>query len=119
MATRSAIGWVRSDGLVRAVYCHWDGEPSHQLPILKEHYNTAAKACSLVAKGSMSELRTENTWENGVKRDPQPLYHTKEDSRPAQTFSSTLEALEHFEGMDCEHLYLYRPGKGWEHTEIQ
>jgi hypothetical protein len=33
MATRSAIGYALPSGKVRAVYCHWDGSPSHQLPI--------------------------------------------------------------------------------------
>ena len=37
MATRSAIGYIRPDGSIRAVYCHWDGSPGHQLPILTEH----------------------------------------------------------------------------------
>ena len=98
MSTRSAIGYLQPSGSVRAVYCHWDGYPSHQEPILKKHYNTTAKVKALVKPGFMSSLRTRDTWEtygesalvdsNGDyirdsegllrkegDREPQPLYH--------------------------------------------
>ena len=64
MATRSAIGYRKLDGSVRAVYCHWDGYPEHQLPILKKHYNGIRKVQALIKPGSMSSLRTRSTWED-------------------------------------------------------
>lgn len=153
MGTRSAIGVVQPDGSIRAVYCHWDGYPEHQLPILQEHYNTDAKARKLIAPGSMSSLRTTHTWESepmpdpeggrfsylkdedGLTlyshlRDPQPLYHHERGddgpwnsaggsySIPPATFTQKFPADEHFRGMGCEHMYLYRPKYGWFHYEL-
>ena len=54
MGTRSAIGYLQPSGSVRAVFCHWDGCPSHQLPILNKHYNTTSKVKALVKPGFMS-----------------------------------------------------------------
>ena len=39
MSTNSAIGYMRNDGTVRAVYCHWDGYLSHVGKILIENYD--------------------------------------------------------------------------------
>jgi hypothetical protein len=98
MGTRSAIGYQLPSGRIRAVYCHWDGYPKHQVPILIEHYNSLEKVKALIKPGSMSSLRTRDTWKtyadsmlrdenNEVIRDaegyfckegdrgPQPLYH--------------------------------------------
>lgn len=36
MATRSNIGIEREDGTVETIYCHWDGYPDHQGPILSK-----------------------------------------------------------------------------------
>ena len=43
MSTHSYIGIINKDRFVDAVYCHWDGRPGHQGPILKERYNNAEK----------------------------------------------------------------------------
>jgi hypothetical protein len=39
MSTRSAIGYMRNDGTVRAVYCHWDGYLSGVGKTLIENYD--------------------------------------------------------------------------------
>lgn len=36
MATRSTIAYEDDNGKTVGVYCHWDGYPSHMLPILKQ-----------------------------------------------------------------------------------
>ena len=103
MSTRSAIGYKLSSGRIKAVYCHWDGYPKHHLPILIEHYNTLKKAKALIKPGSMSSLRTRETWESGPRlkilgsyvtdgeselpmhendREPQPLYHHERGDGP-------------------------------------
>lgn len=118
MATRSAIGRFCSDGSIHAAYCHWDGSPEHQLPILREHYSSDESARQLIAPGSMSSLRTTGIWTSGT-RDPQPLYHFERgDDRPAESFESLAAAMAHFRGMDCSHFYLFRPGEGWEHSTL-
>ena len=56
MATRSRIGIEQEDGTVRSIYCHWDGHPSHQLPILQEHYTDRKKVEELIQLGDISYL---------------------------------------------------------------
>jgi len=129
MATRSAIGYALPSGKVRAVYCHWDGSPSHQLPILKEHYNSLPKVRALVKPGSMSSLRTSQIWESDASRDPQPLYHHERGAGPwcagdgsnyGDPPSTVTEAdiEHHWRDYGCEHLYVFRPGYGWFHYEL-
>jgi len=145
MATRSAIGYALPSGKVRAVYCHWDGYPSHQLPILEEHYPTLSKVRELIRPGSMSALRTRETWASDYPRDtagkadfdaprtnlrdPQPLYHHERGSGPWSAGDGSgygdppstvldADAPAHWRVRDCEHLYIFRPGYGWFHYEL-
>ena len=137
MATRSAIGYRQPSGKVRAVYCHWDGYPSHQLPILEARYNTLAKVKALIKPGYISCLRTRNTWRNGkalqdangdyirdaegyicsqYDRDPQPLYYCERgDNDKPVTSSNPRETW--FARHDCEFLYSYEEGNGWQVVE--
>jgi hypothetical protein len=141
MATRSAIGYALPSGKVRAVYCHWDGSPSHQLPILEEHYGSLPKVRALIKPGSMSQLRTESLWdseyvrdpETGTgnyipSRDPQPLYHHERGAGPWSAGDGgygdppysvpEADAPKHWADYGCEHLYVYRPGYGWFHYAL-
>lgn len=59
MATRSNIGILNQDGSVEYVYCHWDGYPSHNGRILKDHYTDEAKVRKLIANGAISTLGEE------------------------------------------------------------
>lgn len=136
MATRSAIGYLKTNGhgkskTIRCVYCHCDGYPEHQLPILREHYNTVAKVRALLSPGSMSSLRTTHTWvrcdgQNAhpgmpPERDPQPLYHAERgenDGTPAVTHDFLDEAKNYWSHMGCEHLYLYVPHEGWQYYKL-
>jgi hypothetical protein len=59
MATRSNIGKLNPDGTITAIYCHWDGHPDYQLPILENHYDTPEKVDALLALGNLSYLAPE------------------------------------------------------------
>lgn len=59
MGTRSAIGIKNSDGSVTAIYCHWDGYPSHNGRILQDHYSDLGKVYELLALGDLSSLAEE------------------------------------------------------------
>jgi hypothetical protein len=61
MATRSNIAVQISQTKVISVYCHFDGYPSHHLPILNEHYNTLEKALELISEGNISVLDEKET----------------------------------------------------------
>lgn len=56
MVTRSRIGMVKDDGTVESIYCHWDGYPSHNGKILKEHYADKSKVEKLLQLGDISKL---------------------------------------------------------------
>lgn len=55
MATRSMIATKSAEGYT-AIYCHFDGCPKHQLPILTEYYDTQEKVEALIALGDISSL---------------------------------------------------------------
>lgn len=137
MGTRSAIGYRQPSGAVRAVYCHYDGYPSHQLPILKEHYNTLSKVQELIRPGSMSSLRTRSLWNSGSflkddngkpirdaeghlrhekDRAPQPLYHSERGEKDCGPHVSRDPLNYWFLRNDCEHLYIFEPSTNeWTH----
>ena len=56
MATRSAIGIKRDDGTIKAIYCHFDGYPSNNGRILKNHYKDPDKINELIDMGDISSL---------------------------------------------------------------
>lgn len=140
MATRSAIALETPRGL-RAVYCHWDGYPSHHLPILQGHYSSARKVAALIAPGDISNLRTrlrwdsgsatrdaagepvtdsEGFWRYGNDREPQPLYYVERgeiDIKPRR-FAGIDALTQWADGCCCEHIYVFRPGAGWLHSAV-
>jgi len=57
MSTRSFISIAQEDeNQLLGIYCHFDGYPDNQLPILKKHYNTLNKVQSLLELGPISYL---------------------------------------------------------------
>lgn len=123
MGTRSVIA-VRT-GTARkprylAVYCHWDGYPEHQLPILAKHHNTQAKALTLIAGGNISSLRTSHGWD-GEARPAGPLYYAErgEADVDARQFGAIESLLDHYRDCGCEHSYVFVPKEGWVHTDIR
>jgi hypothetical protein len=57
MATRSTIAVELDDGVIKQVYCHWDGYLAHNGKLLLEHYTDPIVAEELVTIGSISSLR--------------------------------------------------------------
>lgn len=55
MGTRSRIA-VKIGDIYRSTYCHWDGYPSNNFPLLTENYATQDKAELLVSFGDASSL---------------------------------------------------------------
>lgn len=140
MATRSAIALETPRGL-RAIYCHWDGYPSHHLPILQTCYGSARKAAALIAPGDISCLRTRSTWQSGPTlrdangdpltdtegnwraqddREAQPLYFAErgESDVAPRRFASVDALADWADGCGCEHVYVFRPRAGWLHSAL-
>ena len=130
MGTRSAIGYQLPSGRIRAVYCHWNGYPKYQVPILIEHYNSLEKVKALIKPGSMSSLRTDHTWVDSEVRDPQPLYHWERGndgpwcardsdySDPPITKATLKSAMKYWNDCDCEYMYVFIPDVGWNHHPL-
>ena len=55
MGTRANVA-VKVGDEYRVIYTHWDGYPSHHLPILQGHYNSQERAELLVSFGDASQL---------------------------------------------------------------
>lgn len=124
MATRSVIavrtGTARKPSYL-GVYCHYDGYPSHQLPILTEHHNSPAAALGLVVGGDISCLHTNLGWQRETLPASGPLYYAArgETDVEARSFATLEEMFEHFRGSGCEHSYVFVPKLGWVHTDIR
>jgi hypothetical protein len=55
MSTKSTIS-IQTEKGIKSIYCHFDGYPSHHMPILTEHYNTQEKVEALTELGDLSVL---------------------------------------------------------------
>lgn len=55
MSTRSVIAST-SNGITRAIYCHYDGYPSHVGAILVNYYTDSATIDALMSLGDISSL---------------------------------------------------------------
>ena len=123
MGTRSAICYRKPYGSIVGVYCHYDGYPEHQLPILKEKYNTLAKAKALIKGGFISSLETHHDWQNNPI-EPQPLYYTMrgedlKNNKPVQYQCLEIAEREFESQFCCEYLYVYVPKRGWKYSDIR
>lgn len=59
MGTRSRIGIKLDDGMVKHIYCHWDGYISNNGDILFNHYKNKDKVMKLIDLGDISSLNKE------------------------------------------------------------
>lgn len=110
MATRSMIGKVSSNGSIRLTYCHWDGNPGHQLSRLAQ-YDTESKVDALLDLGEMSSL--ESTLETCVayERD------RHEEPRPA-LWHTDMKSVTHAARLyDAVFIYLFQEGS-WEYASV-
>ena len=113
-------------------YCHWDGYPEFNGKILVKYYQNREDVKELIDGGSMSSLRTRQTWNSGktlidengnlIKdsegnimvendRDPQPLYHSERGygQEPTRTFIDKFVSGDSGE----EYAYLYTLEGNW------
>ena len=118
MGTRSNIGIVNEDASVTAIYCHWDGYPSHNGKTLLNRYNDISIVNQLMLLGDLSSLR-EKLYPDDSK--PHTFQNQQEDVCVAYgrdrgdtgSDSRTFEDLgeyEHF-GSGVDYQYLFEDGK--------
>jgi hypothetical protein len=111
MATRSAIGILREDGSINAVYCHWDGYIDDGVgQTLFENYNSTSKVEDLIFLGNISSLGEEigekhdfdkrvKNWTTFYGRD------RGEEYQEAKKFLHKLDFHQHFNWSDYYYLY--------------
>lgn len=114
MATRSRIGILNDDGSVTSVYCHWDGYPSHNGKILREHYNTPDAVRELLKEGDMSVLAPKcnkpegHSFDNPV--EGHVIYYGRDrGEKDTEPRDDTTESDFHRDGE--EYNYLMKKGK--------
>lgn len=123
MSTRSMIGKINPDGSVTAIYCHWDGYPENQLPILVPCYSNEEKLNELISLGSISYLEDNPNPPEGVTHtfhDPHPktvvAYHRDrgdkwEECEP-DNYTSLDEMLEDDGNWNIAYFYIF-DGDKW------
>ncbi len=125
MGTRSQIGIENADGTVTGIYCHWDGYPSHNGRILKDHYADEARVRELIAIGDISSLKEEigekhpfDMW--GYKGEVDPRWekwckaYGRDRDEPdcaAETYHDAEYFYKNFRVAGTEYAYLFRNGK--------
>jgi hypothetical protein len=109
MGTRSSIGIKNANGTVTAIYCHWDGYPSHNGKILNKYYDRS-KAVTLLEHGDMSSLGrdigTKHAFGDIVEGECTFYARDRgEKGVEARTFASADDYYENFES-GIEYCYL-------------
>lgn len=102
MSTRSAIGYMRTDGTVRAVYCHWDGYLSGVGKTLIENYDLIG-IDDLLDLGNISVLADTVEATKFYERD------RGEDPVEAREFKSEYEMVDWFSW--SEYFYILNDDK--------
>ena len=109
MSTRSRIGYLLN-GVVKSVYCHYDGYPEYNGQILEEFYKTFEDVKALVDLGDISSLG-----ETTAFRDEDHENGTRDYFRwrgePIKVMSD-YGIQDYFNcGFDCgeDYLYLFLP----------
>jgi hypothetical protein len=120
MSTRSAIIIENKDGTAEGIYCHSDGYPEHQAPILLKHYNTEERVRQLIALGDLSVLRENIGEKHDFDKDSEKAYKNKwctaytrdrgEDTPPTsgKNWQEVASQIDH-----NHEVYIYRVGLKW------
>jgi len=119
MSTRSRIGILNPDGSTRTIYCHSDGYPEHQLPILTQHYSSIEKVEELLNLGDISSLgeriapnlEEEHTFKNRVKGVTVAYHRDRGEPMTAALRHENIHALKKSD-WSIDWFYLFDAKKG-------
>ena len=116
MSTRSRIGILHEDGTTETIYCHSDGYPEHQMPILTGHYNSIEQVEELIDLGDLSILKERIAPDEGEMHGFAPVhraenvtvaYHRdREEPLTEPQHHRSIDALKDSE-WDIEWFYLF------------
>ena len=126
MGTRSMIGIENPNtGVVKSVYCHWDGYLQHNGSILNKHYTASPKVNNLIALGDLSSLRPEigekhafsqldlceaDREEYEKQHGNSCTFYTRDrgETAPYKRFDNAKAAVDYYDGSWCEYFYLFK-----------
>jgi len=125
MGTRSMIGIENPNtGVVKSIYCHWDGYLQHNGSILNKHYSNSPKVNNLIALGDLSSLRAEIGEKHSFSRLDSDLsdaewdklygdmctFYTRDrgETAPYKRFDNAKDAVDYYDGSWCEYFYLFK-----------
>ncbi|MBR0485224.1 MAG: hypothetical protein IJJ69_10665 [Oscillospiraceae bacterium] len=119
MSTRSRIGILNPDGSTRTIYCHSDGYPEHQLPILTQHYSSIEKVEELLNLGDISSLgeriapnlEEEHTFKDRVKGVTVAYHRDRGEPMTAALRHENIHALKKSD-WSIDWFYLFDAKKG-------
>ncbi len=123
MSTRTRIGRINPSGSITSIYTHWDGYPSHHLPILTQHYSSEARINALLALGSLSSLAPElgdkHDFDDRDHRDWCTAHGRDRNDRDCAAMTSRNEIAFAAACADCwaEYAYLWN-GIQWKSHEV-
>jgi len=122
MSTRSFIG-MEVDGKIEAIYCHWDGYPTHHFDILTKHYKSVDKIKTLLNLGHLSILAPAI----GAKHDFNIRSSTNdhcfhewccaygrdrgEKDTEKKIFDNEADFIKSANGSNAEYVYLFKNGQ--------
>lgn len=120
MGTRSIIAIQDNAEECLAIYCHYDGYPDHQMPLLNKKYNRPAVIRKLLSGGDLSSLETKTTWKLGETRKPQPLsYRERGDKDIDMQRVKIVDLAKQADSCCAEYIYLFRGSKGWAYWKTE
>ena len=102
MATRSLIGKQNTDGSIRAIYCHWNGDITGVGATLVEYYDEA-KLEMLLDGGDISSLCGDPAATSFYR-------HRGETNVDAKVYENLANFIEACKNYDAEYAYLYKNG---------
>ena len=119
MSTRSRIGILNPNGSTRTIYCHSDGYPEHQLPILTQHYSSIEKVEELLNLGDISSLgeriapnlEEEHTFKDRVKGVTVAYHRDRGEPMTAALRHENIHALKKSD-WSIDWFYLFDAKKG-------
>lgn len=109
MATRSLIGMNQGNGIIKTIYCHWDGYPEGVGATLVEHYNTPVKVNGLLELGDVSSL-------GDTLEDTQAYHRDRGESLDMVGARDVREGelMEVASDYDAEYVYVFNDNFEWD-----
>lgn len=103
MGTNSAIG-IKTDNVIYAIHCQWDGYLDYNGRILKKHYN-AEKTKQLIVRGSLSSL------DKTIKKCSFYIRDMNKNVPPGPPYiciKNEFDFISHDRFRFCEYFYLFK-----------